>query len=57
MFQILKSDRYPGLVLKRRSPKLVTDQQAWNVSLQKCKLILRLCKRGKLIEDGGGELI
>jgi len=53
MFEIIKSDLHPGLELAYRADGFSTDGQAWEVSLLKWKLLLRLCSRGMLVADGG----
>ncbi len=53
MFEIIKSDHPAGLELAYRSDRISTDGQAWEVSLRKWTLLLRLCSRGILVADGG----
>ena len=53
MFETHKMDKPPGLILKYRSNRVVTNQQAWDISILKWKLILHVCSQGRLIHDGG----
>ena len=53
MFEIIECNHHPGLRLTYQSNKISTDDQAWEVSLLKWRLILRLCSQGILVDDGG----
>ena len=53
MFEIIETDRPPGLELKKRSVRQPTEGQAWDASIEKWKLIHRVCSQRRLIADGG----
>ena len=53
MFGIIPIDHPPGWELVYRPNRICTDELAWEVSLLKWRLILRLCSQGTLVDDGG----
>ena len=53
MFDIIVTERQPGLKLKKQSNQILSEKQAWEISIEKWNLLYHLCKQGKLIDDGG----
>jgi len=53
MFEIIETDRSPGLQLRYTSGRILTITQAWDITFAKWQAILLACQRGKLVADGG----
>ena len=53
LFEIVETDGHSRLELKSQSNEVLSDKQAWKLSIKKWEFLLRMCEQGKLIEDGG----
>jgi len=53
MFDIIETDRYPGLKIQSHPSMILTESQAFDVSIAKWELLYHLCSHGKLVADGG----
>ena len=53
MFEIIETDREPGLELVYTGEKILTTKHAWEVTFKKWETIREACHRSELAADGG----
>ena len=53
MFDVVETERYPGLRLHYHASPILTKRQAIEVSIVKWEQLVDLCSQGKLVDDGG----
>ena len=53
MFEIIETNRYPGLELVHSTKQILITTQAWQVTFANWETIRDAYKYGKLIADGG----
>jgi len=53
MFDVIDTERFPGLTLQYHASPILTESQAFEVSIAKWEQLYDLCNQGKLVDDGG----
>ncbi len=53
MFDVVETERYPGLRLHYHASPILTENQAIEVSIAKWEQLVGLCNQTKLVDDGG----
>lgn len=53
MFEIIKTDHEPGWILAYTGKKILSENQAWEVTFKKWERLQKVCRDGKLAADGG----
>jgi len=53
LFEITETEYLPRLELIKPPKIILSERQAWELSIEKWTLISQICAQGKLIDDGG----
>ena len=53
LFEITETENLPRLELIKPPKMILSERQAWKLSIEKWSLISQICEQGKLIDDGG----